>query len=262
MEKSEKIAICLYGQPRLVEKGYKYISEFIDRTSKYYNVDIFIHTWWSKTIIGQLYSHSPWRNITTDELLIKENDIDIIKHLYGPTKILVEEPKCFDEEINTIKQLDIYKNSPENIKNNINNTLSNLYSKLKVAELLSDYCSKNNYIYKGVVSLRFDFLNYIPFDFKISENNKIYTKLVGDRFYLCDHLIIFTDINLFFNFSKTYTNILSINESSICKEIANSIGIKVIINIEELITFNLLLYYSKNELFNTIIFCNNIPNFI
>lgn len=262
MENNKRIAICLYGQPRLIESGYVNISKFIQATSNYYNIDILIHTWWSKSMIGQKYSHSPWRYIADDEIMIKEDDIDKIQKLYNPKKILVDEPKYFDEYINTIKELDIYKNSNEHKQKNINNTLSNLYSKYKVAELLTTYCNETKYTYEGIVSMRFDILNSIPFDFRTSEINKIYTKSSDSRFFLTDSILIFTDINLFLNYSKAYTNIKLIDKAPICKEATNILGINVELNIEEICILNLLLYYSINEVINCVVFSNSIPNFM
>jgi hypothetical protein len=262
MDDIHRIAICFYGQPRSVEAGYNNISKFIAELTKTHIVDIFVHTWWDSSLIGKSYPSSPWRHIAPDDLIIRENIIEIISELYKPIKICVESPKIFSDEILKIKKMDIYKNTPKNKQDNINNTLSNLYSKNKVADLLAEYCSETDTIYSGIISIRFDIFKPFLFDFVTHDKNKIYTLPVTGRFFLCDHLIIFTDINLFYNYSRTFNNIISINDSDICKEAARSFGIDMCVNIEELITLNLLLYYSKDHIMDTVQFCSDIPNFI
>lgn len=262
MEVKERIAICFYGQPRLIKKGYENISKFINKCSEMFEVDIFVHTWFSKNMIGKSYLHSSWRNITEDEIRINKDDIDTVINLYSPKSIEVDEPRLFTEEINKITNLYIYNNSNSSIKNNITNFLSNLYSKYRVSKLLFEYCSQNYCTYNKIISMRFDFLKTIPFDFNKSINDKIYTFPTNGRFYLCDHLIIFTNTNYYYNYSNTFNNIESINKSEECKQLCNNFNLQFILNMEEILTFNLGLYYKEEYIKLMVIFSNDIVNFI
>jgi hypothetical protein len=246
----KNIAFCFYGQPRLLKSGYNVINQFIRDECSDYNVHVYVHTWWDKSLVGQYYSTSPWRHIPQEEKLITEDVIQTIINLYNPIQIEYEAPRDFKDEIEEIQELDIFKNSPEIIKNNIRNTLSNFYSKYKTSLLLKN----SNIDYDCIISLRFDNLLPISLDLSNLISNKVYIANVGTgRVYLPDHFVIFTNNKLFVQYSSTFCNIKQINESSECKEVASKCCIEFKCNIEELLIINYGLYYSTDQIFSTII---------
>ncbi len=62
-----RYAICLHGQPRDYNFGYKCISEFI-KNNNANTYDFFIHCWIDE---NKKMSISPWRNINEEDLYIK-----------------------------------------------------------------------------------------------------------------------------------------------------------------------------------------------
>ncbi len=257
----KKAAICLYGQPRLYNKGYNYISKFIEENSKEYDIDIFIHTWWDTSVVGSYYKCSPWRNIQESDLIIDKDTINNLQKIYKPKVLLSEIPKTFNNDIAKLENTELFKNTPQNLQNNINNYISNLYSKYKVCMLFQDYCKNNNTEYDIIISSRFDIL--LDMNIKLDEliSNKIYAYKVN-RFHLADHFIVFTNSDLFINYSNTYNNIGKINSSDECKLLSHNLNIDFKFNIEELITLNLGLYYSFETIINMVIFSDKINNFI
>ena len=252
----KNVAFCFYGQPRSLRKGYTAINKYIMDACSNYNVHVYVHTWWDKSLVGQHYSTSPWRHIPPDETLITEDVIQTIINLYNPIQIEYESPKDFKDEIEEIKELDIFKNSPESpesIKNNIRNTLSNLYSKYKTSLLLKN----SNIDYDCIISLRFDYTLPISVDLSNLISNKVYN---CGPLYLSDHFIVFTNNELFIQYSSTFCNIKQINDSSRCKDVASNRCIEFKCNVEELITVNYGVYYSTDEISSIIIHHNCLPN--
>lgn len=248
----KNIAFCFFGQPRSVEKGYAVINKFIMDACCDYNVHVYVHTWWDKSLVGQHYRVSPWRSISNEETLITDHVIQDIIDLYNPIQIEYESPKDFKDEIEEIKELDIFKNGNDAIKNNITNILSNLYSKYKTSLLVQN--SKIDY--DCIISLRFDNLWSINLNSNLSDllPNKVYTANIGGpRLYLVDHFNIFTNNELFMQYSSTFCNIKQINESTQCMDVASNCSITFMCNIEEVLIINFGLYYSVEEVRNIII---------
>ena len=222
-----------------------------------YNVHVYVHTWWDKSLVGQHYSTSPWRHIPPDETLITEDVIQTIINLYNPIQIEYESPKDFKDEIEEIKELDIFKNSPESIKNNIRNTLSNLYSKYKTSLLLKN----SNIDYDCIISLRFDILLPISVDLSNLVSNKVYLAYTNsNRVYVSDQFIMFTNNELFIQYSSTFCNIKQINDSLRCKDVASKCCIEFKCNTEELLTINYGIYYITDEILSMIIQHKRITN--
>jgi hypothetical protein len=258
----ERIALCFYGQPRGFEENYNNIHTFITDNCKNYQVDIFIHTWWDHSVIGQSYPCAPWSKTPESQRLIKADTIDTIKQLYNPVRILYEKPNLFENEVQTVKTMELYHNITEVRKTqNVSNILSNIYSKYKVSQLLERYVEHTKYTYKAVVSLRFDVNSGLKlFNPDACLPNKVYQFyrneliLPPQRTYILDILVVFTDIHCFFNYSKAYTNVQTINNSQECKQAAANFGLNFEINAEEIVTFNLRLYYSEDEIKNSFIY--------
>jgi hypothetical protein len=262
MSKKGRLALCFFGQPRLLEEGYPQLSAFIKGHQDKYDIDIFVHTWWDVSMVGKLYKCSPWRNLTPKELTIREDTIDIIRRMYEPKRLEYEAPRDFSLEHTELMKTSFYQSSPGHITNNLPNTLSNLYSKYKVSELLNTYCEEMNQTYDVVVSSRFDMLRNVPLQIEDCLVNKIYGLLMAGRFIIVDHFLVFTNQQLFTEYSCTFKNIRTIIESERCAMGGPRLGMSVSLNLEELITFNMLLYHDVDTLYNIVILTYDIPNLI
>ena len=156
-----RIAVCLSGQPRFLERGFKQISEKI--TSKY-DVDFFVHTWWNNdnmNAIGSNRSH-----------IFDENTLELIMRYYKP-KLMLNEPQI---------NFNIYDDVDYELINPIS-PYSMFYS-IKVSnDLKSFYEKKNNFKYDAVIRCRFD-ISIENFDINLSEIDLsyIYTDTVGNGF--------------------------------------------------------------------------------
>jgi len=155
-----RIAVCLSGQPRFLEKGYRQIFENI--ISKNDNVDFFIHTWWDNDLsaIG-----------SNREYTYKSNSLELIMEYYKPILMLNEPQIIFntynDVDYETIKHISPYS----------------MFYSVKVAnDLKSFYEKKNKFKYDVVIRCRFDVL-IERFDIDLSDIDLsyIYTDSVGDE---------------------------------------------------------------------------------
>jgi hypothetical protein len=246
-----KIAICLYGQPRLYKKGYNNIAIFVDLNNTH-SFDFYFHTWFDEKMVGLHYECAPWRNISKNDLEIKKNTVNELLELYKPKKYLYESPIKFD--ITPYISTYIYSIDTPINKKNINNTISCLYSKYQVAQMLS-----SDNIYDFVISIRFDFLNKLYFRIEDMKKNVINCMNVSPRLYVTDHLIV-TSYDLFILYSSTYVNLLTILNNDSDTKYLNEVGCGVAIVNEALITSNLKKYY--NNLHSVIYLNNKIPNFV
>jgi hypothetical protein len=151
-----KIALCFYGQPRLLNNPYVYISHkywILDR----YNTDIFIHSWIDNE--EKEFNYADQVKIKSKEI---KNSDQIILNRYKPKKYIFEKSKVFKLDENQEKILK-YKESEQKTRwsagsyfnlteNNVNNHLSQLYSLSQSIKLIDDD-------YDWVILSRFD--NYI-----------------------------------------------------------------------------------------------------
>ena len=86
-----KVALCLSGQPRVVEVGYhKLRASILDHN----DVDVFIHTWFDKD------------NLSTESVIpgreghqLDPGAIDKLIEIYQPKRILVDKPKNWGQYI-------------------------------------------------------------------------------------------------------------------------------------------------------------------
>lgn len=249
------IAICLYGQPRLYEKGYTNIRKFIELNHKH-SFDFFFHTWYDENMVGQYYTPSSWSNATKEALEIKKNTINNLLMLFKPKDYIFEPPIIFD----TTPYINTYMYSIDtNINNkNINNVISSMYSRKKVSSLLENYVKTQNNNYNFIISIRFDFLNELNFLIEDMKCNVINCRNTSPRLFIIDNLII-TNYDLFIKYSNTYSNLLLIMNNTENKKYLDDIGCGFAIVNETLVTANLKLYY--NNLHEILFMNNKIPNF-
>ena len=247
------VAICLYGQPRDFESGYQVIQDLIKKNNNC-KFDFFYHIWFNNQLEKTYYISSNYRNIDKEELIIEKDTLEKIKDLYKSKVFFVETPIEFNiDEIN--KSLMSKKMSNLEI-NNINNCISNIYSKYKSSLALKQYVDKSNINYDLVISIRFDFKNFINLNLNNLNLDKIYTTN-NKKIYINDSIVI-TNYNNFLLYSNAFKNIDKIiNNIDIEQKSINMIGGFTFIP-ECFMTCNLLYY----NLYDKIDTNHNIPNFM
>ncbi len=136
-----KIAICLSGQPRFIEKG---IESFKKNIPNIENIDIFIHTWYDeKNKNTQFDSSQPHLNFKLGKQ--SENTLDLFNSLC-PKKIKLEQPKSF-EELSHLLDLPTAKQTK---------LASMFYSLYQANQLKKNHEEENNFIYDFVIKTRID----------------------------------------------------------------------------------------------------------
>jgi len=145
---SMKIALCLHGQPRNYEAGFQYINNHI---IKKYDTDVFIHTWWDDSLIGQNYNVN--KQTVGNTYKIEENLNQKLTSLYNPKEIILETPIVF-------KPSKIYPVSDPNHHDSIYDALlSRSYSMYKSVNLRNKYLD----LYDFTIIVRFDLrINQFP----------------------------------------------------------------------------------------------------
>lgn len=135
-----KIALCLSGQPRGLQKAYSYYKKNL---LDLYDVDVFCHSWDS-------------------------NHNSKILDLYTPKSHKIEKYK-FDESFDSM-----YSNTPDIKKYPPRFTLSSFYSINESSVLKNEYETSRNFIYDWVIRSRYDFALNIAIDFSCLDNSKLY----------------------------------------------------------------------------------------
>lgn len=168
-----RIALCISGQARSIEENFPNIkSKFLGD-----NVDVFVHTWFDKKDVNKKFyeinGYDKFDKNIEQKTYLKENTEELIRHLYKPKDILIENQKAFIPE-----HLAFRKKTPAG--NDIDNPYKNkwfirpqymfsmFYSINKSNDLKKSYELKNNFTYDCVIRCRFD-LNFLSK--KINFNN-------------------------------------------------------------------------------------------
>lgn len=152
-----KIAICISGQPRNLNKSYPGIKE---KLLDPYSPDVFIHTWYNKEDIGTNRVNS-WGHKIEENL--NQFTLSNIFEKYNPKKFKIE------NQINFCLPLELQDT------NYHFNMTSMLYSMNEANNLKKQYEAENNFKYDVVIRTRFDLnildeLNILSLDL----NNKIH----------------------------------------------------------------------------------------
>ncbi len=252
----KKIAFCFYGQPRQIELGKEFYKDIVEKYKDNFNFDVFIHTWFDKD--KEYYEASDYRSIDKNELKIDKNIIEKINEYLKPKKFEYEKPINFD--LTKYQDSTMYKMSKEFIIKNLNNNISNIYSKFRIGDIFEKYCLSNNVEYDIIITLRFD----VKYKLKLDLNNlildKIYSRFTyNSYFYVTDHIVIFTNNNLFYKYSKIYLNLNKIINNEELKNKSLSLFGCFSMNCESLVTSNLILYF--NYINDIVILTEDIPNF-
>lgn len=148
-----KVALCISGQPRNVERGFPFIKDNIIDVN---DPDVFIHAWVDDSIIGPEIRNSG-NHIASSPI---PSDIDdIILKLYCPVDYIFEPQREFDERDYNIHRFPgiVPKNS--------------LSQRFSVRE--SIYLALEHSAYDVIIRMRFDWAIGVPVDMRSFDTSRI-----------------------------------------------------------------------------------------
>lgn len=162
-----KVALCLSGQPRVVDVGFNKINQAILQNN---DVDVFIHTWFdpenlsTNSVIPGRESH------TLDSLAIEK-----LQRYYQPKKILVEKPKkwkrdygfpdkCFTNAWTWALEV---QGGLDVAKEYISDTTHSMFYSMMIANQLKEqYSAETGVEYDIVIRNRIDYSPHVVLDLK------------------------------------------------------------------------------------------------
>ena len=185
-----KVAVCLSGQARSYEEGYKYLNKnLLSR----YNTDVFWHTW----DMDKDAKHT-------------------LEDLYVPTKTVYT--KTFDNA-----QFIKYDRTQDN-RFPPYNTIHMLYSIFQSNLLKREHEVRNGFVYDAVVRIRFYYALNIDIDFSSMEKGKLYVPndyvrgfikpnglVANDQFAYGDSNVMDLYSLMFWNMERAYQHGASMN---------------------------------------------------
>lgn len=125
-----RIAVCLSGQPRHFETGYRYLSESLSG----HDVDYFFHCWFDKSDVGkELKIYSGQTTRTSD--VVKQDADKKMLDLYKPREYIFEKQIQFTKS----KHLDDNHGRPPKTTSPSDIFESQLYSRWKAGELMANH---------------------------------------------------------------------------------------------------------------------------
>lgn len=91
-----KIAICLSGQPRTPEIGYKFIKKYLIDPNSEHKIDFFLHAWYDANDVGKAWdSAQPYEYGKNG--FIKEGTDKFLLEKFSPIKYTIEPQINFEE---------------------------------------------------------------------------------------------------------------------------------------------------------------------
>ena len=173
-----KVALCLSGQPRVVDVGYHKLSQAILHHD---DVDVFIHTWFdpenlsTNSVIPGRESHS-----------LDPQAIDKLVSYYNPKKIYVEKPKSWKRNYGFPDKCFTHgwtwgpevAGGIEVAKEYCINTTHSMFYSMMMANLIKEqYSSETGVEYDLVIRNRIDYSPHVVLnfnDFKIDDETLFY----------------------------------------------------------------------------------------
>jgi hypothetical protein len=171
-----RVALCFFGQPRLLENPYTYNSHLKHIIDKY-PTDVYVHNWIGSENTPFTYSDWALDKMQEDWKQVQSQNVKgKVEEMYSPIAAKFDTARTFrlsNESREIVKTLPFYST------NNENNTLSQLYS---ISECL-----------KLVKCIDYDFIILSRYD------NYIYslpdlTELSTDNFYVTNRYQHFADV--------------------------------------------------------------------
>lgn len=143
-----KIALCISGQPRGLQKNIPRLLEGLIKPSGI--EDIFIHTWFDESLIGSKFnSAQPGQSGNIGAFA--PDTVELLSSL-NPKGFMYEAPKTFDDLLHL-------ENLPSVIQTQI---ASNVYSVYMANKLKTEYEIANGFQYDLVIKTRIDINYYKP----------------------------------------------------------------------------------------------------
>lgn len=169
-----KIALCFSGLPRFINETFDNLNSNL---IQHYDVDVFVHTWYTPNQSIMNDCSYVWSNYT-----FNENPSELIKSLYNVKGIIVNAPvdyykDCALRNYNYVPTLEKYMTHFLNEKGNryfINACYSMWTSIYQSNKLKTTYERKNNFVYDVVIRCRFDEMLYTTIDFESYNMNNIH----------------------------------------------------------------------------------------
>ena len=245
-----KVAFCLYGQPRLAQRGHQQISEFFRKQHPDVSVDFYMHVWHDADQTH--FQRSPWRAISEAELRINPDTIPFLLDAYRPISCRIERPRILS--VPGMVDSRMFQNSDATQRSNLNNSLSQMYSKQCVSDLVWD----RGHEYDWIVMSRFDFLNPIRVDLRKLEKDKVYVPsfrlpqaLFSDTFVICSP-------SLFFPLFNAYADLGNMMNDQVLHQKMELYGEKAVLVTENILFGSFLKHFSVEK---DVVFTPNIPDF-
>lgn len=173
-----RVALCFFGQPRLLENPYTYSSHLKHIIDKY-PTDVYVHNWIGNENTHFTYSDWALDKMQEDWKQVQSKDVKgKIEEMYSPIATKFDTIRTFklsNESREIVKTLPFYS------INNENNTLSQLYSISECIKLIE----KDDYDF--IILSRYD--NYIT-------NLPDLNELDSNGFYITNMYAHFADVLL------------------------------------------------------------------
>jgi hypothetical protein len=244
-----KLAICLYGQPRDYNAGFKIIDNFVNMQINV-TVDFFYHAWTLNE--GDVYCASPYRYIDVNDLSYKPDVIAELNKLYKPVAYSCENQiNTFDEKI-YMNAIAYRKTLNPMSKKNINNTLSQMYSRNKVRNTFNDYIVKNNVHYDAVMMCRFDYGSNITINLQNFDLSKVIVSSYHSPRKIIPDGCFIMPTNVFLDWFNIFENLYAILNNAELQIIINKYNENYGISQEEIIFAS---YLFHNKTFDNVVYC-------
>jgi len=149
-----RVALCLSGQPRFIEKAFPFINEYLIKPN---NADVFFHTWYHDDLVGRKFVTN--KNGISDEDpggVYRKDLREIVLDLYKPKFHFFENQlTTLDENINVAPILETHATTytrPEFVS-----MIYNSWYSIQKSSLAKEiYRLRNNISYQFVIRARFD----------------------------------------------------------------------------------------------------------
>lgn len=243
-----KVAYCLYGQPRLAQRGHANIASFLRHQNV--SVDFYIHVWHDPE--NTHFDSSPFRAISEAELKINKDTIPFLLEAYRPVSCQIERPRTLD--VPGIQESIMLQNSDQITRANLNNALSQMYSKQCVRDLLSDKAHE----YDLIIASRFDFVKPIHVDLGRLDSSKLY---VADfhrpQAIFPDNLVI-CNPDIFLRMFNAYAELERIANDQSLHHKMQLYGVQAVLIPENILFASFLKHFSVES---HVVFTPHIPDF-
>jgi len=163
-----KVALCISGQPRSVESGWKTLKFIFENN----NPDVFIHTWWDDNYLVEGVTATSFIGMNETETNIHKDTLRVVEDLYNPISMVVDSPKDnFDDCDNEMRRDRIVSSGMlKGSSTFLYNTASQWWTLKQSINLKKEYEVDNGFLYDVVIKVRFDLWIDKFIDFSKVEN--------------------------------------------------------------------------------------------